>query len=115
MKNRETAIRFLQTLIRAYDALQKNHAVAIRAVAEETGTRKEWVEQIYRDAPPPNIHLWADRRYLYSLGGSVFHRILGYVARFMEMEKVFPKEVLTDDILDVSVITEALKTLNRDQ
>ena len=48
-------------------------------------------------------------------GGSVFHRILGYVARFMEMEKVFPKEVLTDDILDVSVITEALKTLNRDQ
>ena len=62
-----------------------------------------------------NIHLWADRRYLYSLGGSVFHRILGYVARFMEMEKVFPKEVLTDDILDVSVITEALKTLNRDQ
>jgi hypothetical protein len=33
----------------------------------------------------------------------------------MEMEKVFPKEVLTDDVLDVSVITEALKTLNRDQ
>lgn len=67
----------------------KKHAVAIRAVADETGTRKEWVEQVCRDAPPPNILVWADRWYLYSLArGSVFHKILGYVARFMEMKKV---------------------------
>jgi ABC-type nitrate/sulfonate/bicarbonate transport system substrate-binding protein len=115
LENRETAMRFLHALIMAYDALQKNHAVAIGAVVAETGTKKEWVEQIYRDAPPPNIHLWADRRYLYSLRrGSVFHRILGYVARFMEVENLFPKTVDTDDVLDASVITDTLKTLNRD-
>ena len=116
LEHRETAVRFLRALIMAYDALQTNHAVAIRAVVESTGTKKEWVEQIYRDAPPPNIHLWADSRYLYSLAkGSVFHRQLGYVARFMLVEGVFPREVDTDDVLDASVITEALKTVKRDQ
>ncbi|HSL03741.1 MAG TPA: NrtA/SsuA/CpmA family ABC transporter substrate-binding protein [Nitrospiraceae bacterium] len=114
--NRETAVRFLRALVMAYDALQKDHNVAIRAVAEETGTKKEWVEQIYRDAPPPHIHLWADSRYLYSLAkGAVFHRRLGYVARFMLDEKVFPKEVDIGDILDASVITEALSTPKRAQ
>ena len=50
-------MRFLRALILAYDALQKNHSVAIRAVAEETGTKTEWVEQIYRDAPRPEYTL----------------------------------------------------------
>ncbi|HEX2056667.1 MAG TPA: NrtA/SsuA/CpmA family ABC transporter substrate-binding protein, partial [Nitrospiraceae bacterium] len=100
-KNRETAVRFLHALILAYDALQRNHTIAVRAVVNETGTKKEWVEQIYRDAPPPNIHLWADPRYIYSLvKGAVFHRRLGYVAKFMLDEKVFPREVDTDDVLD---------------
>ena len=114
-KNRETAVRFLQALILAYDALKRNHTIAVRAVVNETGTKKEWVEQIYRDAPPPNIHLWAEPRYIYSLvKGAVFHRRLGYVARFMVDEKVFPKEVDTDDVLDASVVTEALKTVKRE-
>ena len=114
--NRETAVRFLRALIMAYDALQMDHSVAVRAVAEEIGTKKEWVEQIYRDAPPPHIHLWADPRYLYSLAkGAVFHRRLGYLAKFMLDEKVFPKEVDIADILDASVVTEALRTSKQGQ
>jgi ABC-type nitrate/sulfonate/bicarbonate transport system substrate-binding protein len=116
VKNRETAVRFLHALILAYDALKKNHSIAVRAVVQETGTKREWVEQIYRDAPPPNIHLWADPRYIYSLvKGAVFHRRLGYVATFMADENVFPKEMDTDNVLDPTVITEALKTVKRDQ
>ncbi|MEX5220009.1 MAG: ABC transporter substrate-binding protein [Nitrospiraceae bacterium] len=116
LDNRVTAVRFLQALILAYDALQQNHTAAIRAVVRETGTKKEWVEQIYRDAPPPNIHLWADRRYLYSLAkGAVFHRRMEYVARFMFHENVFPMQVDIDDALDSSVIVEALQTVKRDQ
>ena len=95
---------------------ETNHSVAIRAVLQETGTKKEWVEQIYRDAPPPNIHLWAEPDIFIPWSkGAVFHRRLGYVARFMIDEKVFPKEVDTDNALDASVITEALKTVKRDQ
>jgi ABC-type nitrate/sulfonate/bicarbonate transport system substrate-binding protein len=114
-KNRETAVRFVRALILAYDALKRNHMIGVRAVVNETGTKKEWVEQMYRDAPPPNIHLWAEPRYIYSLvKGAVFHRRLGYVARFMVDERVFPKEVDTDDVLDASVVTEALKTVKRE-
>jgi hypothetical protein len=109
-------VRFIRALIMAYDALEKDHGVAIRAVTEETGTKKEWVEQIYRDAPPPQVHLWADPRYLYSLAkGAVFHRRLGYVERFLFDEKVFPKEVDIDDVLDASVVTEALRMPKLDQ
>jgi ABC-type nitrate/sulfonate/bicarbonate transport system substrate-binding protein len=114
-KNRQTAVRFLQALVLAYDALKRNHTVAVRAVVNETGTKREWVEQIYEDAPPPNIHLWAEPRYIYSLAkGAVFHRRLGYVARFMFDEGVFPKGVDLDDALDASVVTEALKTVKRE-
>jgi ABC transporter, substrate-binding protein, aliphatic sulfonates family len=108
--NRETAVRFLRALIMASDALQEDHSLAIRAVAEETGTKKEWVEQIYRDAPPPHIRLWADPRYMYSLAkGAAFHRRLGYLAKFMFDEKILPKEVEVDEVLDMSVVIEALK------
>jgi ABC-type nitrate/sulfonate/bicarbonate transport system substrate-binding protein len=114
MEHRETAIRFIQALVLAYDALKQNHSVAVRAVAHETGTKREWVEQIYRDAPPPNIRLWADPRYIYSLvKGAVFHRRLGYVAKFMFDENVFPKEVDTENVTDPSVVTDALKAVNR--
>ena len=114
--NRETAVRFLRALIMAYDALQKDHSAAVRAVAEEMGIEQEWAEQIYRDAPPPRIHLWADPRYPYSLvKGAAFHRRLGYLAKFMFDEKVFPKEVETNEVLNASVVTEALRTPKRDQ
>src|SRR5262245_24997754 len=110
------SVRFLQALILAYNALQKDHGIAVRAVTNEMKIKKEWVEQIYRDAPPPRIHLWADPRYVYSLvKGARFHRRLGYLAKFMFDEKVFPKEVETNDVLDVSVVTEALRTQKQPQ
>jgi hypothetical protein len=47
--------------------------------------------------------------------GAAFHRRLGYLAKFMFNEKVLPKEVEVNDVLDISVVTEALRTSNRDQ
>ena len=109
-------MRFLRTLIMAYDALEKDRSAAVRAVAEEMETKQEWIEQIYRDAPPSRIHLAADPRYLYSLvKGAAFHRRLGFLAKFLLDEKVFPKEVETNDVLDVSVVTEALRMSKQDQ
>ena len=114
--NRETAVRLLRALIMAYDALQKDRSLAVRAVAAEMKIKQEWIEQIYRDAPPSHIHLWADPRYLYSLvKGAAFHRRLGYLAKFMLDEKVFSREVETNDVLDVSVVTEALRTSKQGQ
>ena len=109
--NRETAVRFLRGLLRAYDVVRKDERVAISAGARELGISEEWTEAIYAYTPPSNMYLWADPRYRHSLArGSSLHRRLGYLGTFLFDEKVIPKPVDLRNALDASVIAEALKT-----
>ncbi len=109
--NRETAVRFLRGLLRAYDALRKDERVAISAGAREMGISDEWAEAIYAYTPPSNMYLWADPRYRQSLAkGSSLDRRLGYLGAFLFDEKLIPKPVDLRNALDASVIAEALKT-----
>ncbi|HZW37030.1 MAG: ABC transporter substrate-binding protein, partial [Deltaproteobacteria bacterium] len=83
-ENRETAVRFLQALLMAYDVMQKDRGIGIRTLAREMGIKEAWVQEIYEEAPPPNMNLWADPSYRYSLvEGSGLHRRLEYVATFL--------------------------------
>ena len=112
--NRGTAVRFLEALIMAYGALQKDPMVGLRALAGEMEIKEAWAETIYRDAPPPKITEWANARYEYSLvKGSAFPRRLGYLATFLFDEKVIPQPVDVRDALDASVIAEALDAWKR--
>ena len=114
--NQETAVRFLWALLMANDVLQKDPAIGVKALAGEMGIKEAWAEAIYENAPPPKIYLWTDPRYRYSLvKGAAFHRRLGYLSSFLFDEKVISQKVDVRDILDVSVITEALKTSKRGQ
>jgi hypothetical protein len=80
------------------------------------GIKEAWVKEIYRDAPPPNMTWSTDRGYRYSLvEGSGLQRRLGYLATFLFEEKVISKEVDVSEALDVSVVTEALRTWKRGQ
>ncbi len=109
--NRETAVRFLRGLLRAYDVLRKDDRVAISAGAREMGISDEWAEAIYAYTPPSNMYLWADPRYRHSLAkGSSLDRRLGYLGAFLFDEKLIPKRVDLRGALDASVIAEALKT-----
>jgi aliphatic sulfonates family ABC transporter substrate-binding protein len=109
--NKEAAVRFLRALLMAYDVLQKDPSIGVRTLAGEMGIKEAWVKEIYRDAPPPNMHWSTDHGYRYSLvEGSGFHRRLGYLATFLLEEKVISKEVDVSEVLDVSVVTEALRT-----
>jgi hypothetical protein len=75
------------------------------------GIKEAWAEAIYEDVPPPEISQWTDPRYRYSLvKGSSFHRRLGYLTSFLLEEKVVSQEIDVRNILDMSIITEALKT-----
>ena len=115
-ENRGTAVRFLQAVLMAYDVLQKDPGVGIRAVATEMGISERNVKRIYRDAPPPNIYWWTDHGYRYSLvGESGFHRRLEYLETFLLDEKVVSQEVDVSNALDASFITEALRTWKKDQ
>ncbi len=109
LNNRETAVRFVRTLSMAYDILQKNPAAVNRVLAEELQIEQPWVEGIYRNAPPPRINLWADRRYRYSLvPEAAFHWRLKYLASFLHAEGFTPVEVSVDNALDPSIVAEAL-------
>ncbi|MOA11090.1 hypothetical protein D3C78_1310100 [compost metagenome] len=73
--------------------------------------KEEWAEAIYENSPPPDLSLWVDPRYRYSLvKGAEFHRRLGYLVTFLLDEEVIQEEVDVRNILDVSVIAEVLKT-----
>lgn len=115
--NRETAVRFLQGLLMAYDVMQKNRGIGIRTLAGEMGIKEPWVQEIYEEAPPPNMYLWADPGYRYSLvEGSGLHRRLEYVATFLFNEKIIPVKVEDfREAMDASIITEALRTWKKDQ
>jgi ABC-type nitrate/sulfonate/bicarbonate transport system substrate-binding protein len=109
--NRETAVRFLRALLMAYDVLQKDPDIGVSTVAQEMGLKEAWMRSIYENAPPPNIYWCTDRGYRYSLVKDAgFHRRLGYLAAFLLEEKIIQKGVDLDKALDLSVITEALKT-----
>jgi ABC-type nitrate/sulfonate/bicarbonate transport system substrate-binding protein len=114
--NRETAVRFLRALLMAYDVLQKDPSIGVSTLAKETGLKQAWVKEMYQDAPPPNIYWWTDRGYRYFLvEDSGYHRRLGYLATFLFEEKVIPKTVDVSDAMDVSVVTEALRTVKTGQ
>ena len=114
--NKETAVHFLRPLLMAYDFLQKDPSIGVSTLAKETGLKQAWVKEMYQDAPPPNIFWWTDRGYRYSLvEDSGYHRRLGYLATFLFEEKVISKTVDVSDPLDVSVITETLRTWKRGQ
>lgn len=109
--NREAAVRFLRALLMASEVLQKSPEIGIKALAKEMGIKEEWAEAIYLDSPPPNLALWVDPRYRYSLvKGAEFHRRLGYLVTFLLDEEVITEEVDVRNILDMSVISEALKS-----
>ncbi|MNF35888.1 putative aliphatic sulfonates-binding protein precursor [compost metagenome] len=108
--NREAAVRFLRALLLASEVMQENPEIGIRSLAREMGIKEEWAEAIYESSPPPDLSLWVDSRYRYSLvKNAEFHRRLGYLVTFLLEEEVIAEEVDVRNILDVSVIGEALQ------
>ncbi len=107
--NRETARRFLTALTMAYDALEKDPSVALRAVADEMGIPESSSQAIFREEPLPGIYRQADPTYQYSLApGTAFRASMNDLARFLVDEHVIPKPVDVPRAIDESVIAEVL-------
>jgi ABC-type nitrate/sulfonate/bicarbonate transport system substrate-binding protein len=109
--NRETALRFVRGLLMANDVVEKDPRIAIRIWAREMGIKEAWAKKIYEDVPPPLINQWTNPRYTYSLvNGSPLQRSLGFLAMFLLNEKLISQPVDLDDVMDASVVAEALRT-----
>ena len=114
--NREAAVRFLRALLMAREVMQKSPEIGIKALAREMSIKEAWAEAIYENSPPPDLTLWVYPRYRYSLvKGAEFHRRLGYLVTFLLEEEVISEEVDVRNILDVTVISEALKAREADR
>lgn len=114
--NREAAVRFLRALLMASEVIREHPEIGIRALAREMGIKEAWAEAIYENSPPPDLSLWADPRYRYSLvKDAEFHRRLGYLVTFLLEEEVISEEVDVRNILDVSLIREALQAHQADR
>lgn len=110
-ENRATALRFLRALLMANDVVQKDPTIAVHIWARELGIKEAWAAAIYEDVPPPLIYEWTNPRYTYSLvKGAPLYRRLGFLATFLFDEKLISQPVDVDNIMDVSVIAEVLKT-----
>jgi aliphatic sulfonates family ABC transporter substrate-binding protein len=110
-ENRETALRFLRALLMANDVVQKDPTIAVHLWARELGIKEAWAAAIYEDVPPPLIYEWTNPQYTYSLvKGAPLDRRLGFLATFLFDAKLIPQPVDVDNLMDVSVIAEALKS-----
>ena len=109
--NRQTAVRFIQALLMAHDVIRKDPGIAVRGWAADMMIKKSWAETVYENVPPPLIHEWTNPRYSFALvKDSALYRSLGYLSEFMLEEKLISQPVETEDVLDPSVVTEALRT-----
>ena len=109
--NRQTAVRFIQALLMANDVVNRDPGVAVRGWAADMGIKQSWAEAIYQNVPPPLIHEWTNPMYHYGLvKGSPLYRSLGFIATFLHEEKLIPQPVEMDNIMDPTIVTEALRT-----
>jgi len=109
LAHREVAVRFLRALRMAFDLIQKDRSLAISTVSRDMHLKEPWLKIIYQDDPPPNLDWWTDQGYQYSLvEGAAFNRRLGYLAAFLYEEKIVSKDLDVSDVLDVSVINDAM-------
>jgi ABC-type nitrate/sulfonate/bicarbonate transport system substrate-binding protein len=108
--NRHTAVRFIHALLMANDVVKKDRSVAIRGWATDMAIKEAWAEAVYENVPPPLIHEWVNPRYSFALvKDSPLYRSLGYLSEFLFEEKIISRPVETDNILDPTAVTEALR------
>jgi aliphatic sulfonates family ABC transporter substrate-binding protein len=108
--NREAARRYLEALLQAYDALEKDPSPALKAVGQEMGLPDEWTRAIFDVAGLPAIYRQTDPTYAYSLArGTAFEKNMKDLAQFLYEEKIIPKAVDVTEHIDGSVMAEVLK------
>ena len=107
--NRDTARRYLEALVMAYDALAKDPSPAINAVMQEMGIPEEWTRAIFKEAGLPAIYKQTDPTYRYSAAkDSALQASLADLATFLFEEKVVPKHVDVSGLVDGTVLAAVL-------
>jgi aliphatic sulfonates family ABC transporter substrate-binding protein len=107
--NQETARRYLEALVMAYDALDRDPSPAINAVMQEMGIPEDWARAIFKEAGLPAIYKQADPRYRYAAAkDSPLQASLAELAKFLFEEKVLPKQVDASGLVEGQLLAGVL-------
>jgi taurine transport system substrate-binding protein len=108
--HQETARRFLQAIVMAYDMIEKNPEPAIEVFAKETGIKLSWAMIIYDESPPSDPYKWLDPKYQSSMvPGGVLFQSLTKLDKFLYVQHVTARLADLQGAFDDSVIATVLK------
>ena len=109
--HRETAVRVLRAIIMAADDVKKDPQPAIDQFAKDTGITAAWSADVFKDVPPEEPARWTDPSYpgLTLLPNGSLQKALEGLAAFMLEQRIVPKPLVLTNVIDASVITEAVK------
>ena len=101
----------VKTVNATYPPISQGGSFPVASLTADMAIKESWSETVFENVPPPLIHEWTNPRYTFALvKDSALYRSLGYLSEFLFEEKIIPQPVDTDNLLDPTVVAEALKT-----
>jgi aliphatic sulfonates family ABC transporter substrate-binding protein len=109
--HRETAVRVLQAILMAAADVKKDPQPVIDQFAKDTGITPAWSADVFKEAPPEEPARWTDPSYpgLTLLPNGSLQKALEGLAAFMLQQHIVQTPLVLTNVIDVSVITEAVK------
>jgi ABC-type nitrate/sulfonate/bicarbonate transport system substrate-binding protein len=110
-KNPEVLDRFLRAILMAHEYVGKNGPdVALTAVADAMGVKKELTQIMYKEAGAPNVPRWTDPSFSYSIAkGGPFRAQAQTMADFLFAEGIIDKKADLSQAFDDSYIRRVLQ------
>jgi sulfonate transport system substrate-binding protein len=110
-KNPEVLDRFLRAILMAHEYVEKNGPdVALTAVADAMGVKKELTQIMYKEAGAPNVPRWTDPSFSYSIAkGGPFRAQAQTMADFLFAEGIIDKKADLSQAFDDSYIRRVLQ------
>jgi taurine transport system substrate-binding protein len=110
--HRETAVRVLQAILLAAADVKKDPQPVIDQFAKDTGITPAWSAEVFKEAPPEEPARWTDPSYpgLTLLPDGSLQKALEGLASFMLQQHIVQKPLDLKNVIDATVITEAVKT-----
>ena len=110
--HRETAVRVLRAILLAAADVKKDPQPVIDQFAKDTGITPAWSADVFKEATPEEPARWTDPSYpgLTLLPDGSLQKALEGLASFMLQQHIVQKPLDLKNVIDASVITEAVKT-----
>jgi len=109
--HREAAKRFLQAIVMAEAAVEKDPQPVIDQFATDTGITPAWSADVFKEVPPSDPGRWTmpDNGRLSMANGASLQKTLNSLAIFLHDQKLVQQPIDVSNVIDASVIADVLQ------